>query len=247
MTTLKQRIKRTLPSDLRERLKALKRYKADRKNIQRRPAEVFTEIYLTNAWGGNSGEFFSGSEGPSVDQYVDTINNFIEKHNIRRVVDIGCGDYIVGKRIICNDYTGIDVVSVLIDTLNKEFSSVSRRFICADVAELAERPDAELYVIRQVLQHLSNEQIIKILTNLAEVPFLVVTEHYPASQDYVCMNKGKVHGWDTRVSQGSGVYLDAPPFNRQVELLLDCPGEKAHPDIHKRGAIRTFLVKRKTQ
>ena len=157
-------------------------------------------------------------------------------------MDIGCGDYRIGRNIICAKYTGIDVAPSVIKFNNEHFGSSSRRFVCLDAAGVEPLPAAELCLVRQVLQHLSNAQIASILAKLKNYPFVVVTEHYPSDADFVCANQDKVHGPDTRLHSGSGVYLDRPPFSLKAELLLNSAPEEEHEGVHSRGSIRTFLL-----
>jgi len=214
------------------------------RNRHRTPADVFTEIYTTNMWGGKPGELFSGlgSTGTAASDYVATINHFIRQRGIRSVLDIGCGDFAIGQKLDCADYTGVDVVPLVIERNQAEFGSDRRRFICLDAAGDGVLPAADLCLVRQVFQHLSNAQIANVLRKLKAFQFVIVTEHYPADKDFVAANLDKVHGPDTRAYSGSGVYLDRPPYNLRTELLLDCPGSSTAGGVHGRGSIRTYLV-----
>jgi hypothetical protein len=76
--------------------------------------------------------------------------------------------------------------------------------------------------LRQVLQHLSNQEIERVLANCRRYRWLIVTEHLPAATDVV-PNLDKPHGPDTRVYDRSGVFLEAPPFDLPVRILLEVP------------------------
>jgi len=41
-------------------------------------------------------------------------------------------------------------------------------------------PAADLYLVRQVLQHLSNEEIAKVIANLGNARRVLISEHLPA-------------------------------------------------------------------
>ena len=213
-------------------------------NQGRSSAEVFGEIYRTNAWGGEAGNYFSGtgSIGRAADAYVQAVNGFITKQGISSVVDIGCGDYRIGQKIACDRYVGIDVVDALIERNREQFASDSVDFTCLDAATAPELPSGELCLVRQVLQHLSNAQILAILPKLRQFRFVLVTEHYPSDADFRQPNADLVHGQDTRLSFGSGVYLDQPPFNQRTELLLECSDDDAASDVYRSGSIRCYLV-----
>lgn len=214
------------------------------KNRGRTAAEVFTEIYVTNAWGGKPGELNSGSGtyGPAAEKYVGFVNDFIRRNDVKTVVDLGCGDFAIGQEIKCESYVGVDVVQIVIDRNNQKFGTPNRRFVCIDVAGDEEIPDGDLCLVRQVFQHLSNDQILRVLQKVSKFRHVLITEDQPSEADLMSYNVDKIHGEDTRLYYGSGVYLDRPPFNRPIELLLDCPGKPDAARVHGRGSIRTFSL-----
>jgi hypothetical protein len=69
-----------------------------------------------------------------------------------------------------------------LEAFAKPYTSWLARFIteknvnkCADIIE-DKLPEGDLCLIRQVLQHLSNRQISRVLANCTKFPYLVVTE-----------------------------------------------------------------------
>jgi SAM-dependent methyltransferase len=219
--------------------------KGEAQDRGRSAGEVFDEIYRRNKWGGDSGEAFSGSGsvGLPVERYLSTINEFIRINRIDSVLDIGCGDYRVGKRIACEKYIGVDVAPSVIEENNRRYGRASREFVCLDAAGSDRLPEARLCLIRQVLQHLSNAQISAILAKLDQFPFVIITEHQIAATDFVTANADKVHGPFTRLFSGSAVYLDQPPFNLNMELVLEVQPSTEADEPHSRGWIRTFLIR----
>ena len=210
---------------------------------------VFTQIYAKNVWGGCKGEFNSGpgSRGTPASMYVSAVRQFISENNIGSIVDLGCGDFAIGRHIseVCANYTGVDVVQKLISQNSRVFGSESIRFECLDIVE-EELPDAQLCLIRQVFQHLSNEQILKILPKLVKYKYVLVTEHYPDDNNVIGYNFDKIHGADTRISNGSAVYLDKHPFcvkSTQLILEVPMPNPDGRLDLTYSGFIRTYLVR----
>ena len=216
-----------------------------RRNRGRGVAEIFGEIYEANRWGGERGHFSSGSgsTGEHAERYAEVIRAFIRDREVRHVVDLGCGDFRVGARLIDGidiTYTGIDVVPRLIEENRREHGSERVRFACLDITE-GPLPDGDLCLIRQVLQHLSNDQIGRILSKVGRYRFVLVTEHYPAPDALREKNRDKPCGEDVRVYDGSGVFLDAPPFNRRVSgPLLDVGA--GHCLMHPGERIQTYLI-----
>ena len=69
---------------------------------------IFTNIYEKNLWGNNRNVMYNGSSGLgssleyNKDHYIPFLQNFIKTHNIKTVVDLGCGDFVCGKMIYNN-------------------------------------------------------------------------------------------------------------------------------------------------
>lgn len=212
------------------------------RNQHRTLGEIFSDVYETAQWGGKRGEFCSGrGSDPSVTAaYCSAIRQFIAEHGVGSVVDLGCGDFEVGKLIQCPGvvYTGVDVVPALVERNRRLYGSASVRFECLDIVAEA-LPSAELCLIRQVFQHLSNQQIAAVLAKLSQFSHVIVTEHYPANPEACVPNVDKTPGPDTRVFDGSGVFLDKPPFRRQARLLLST---EVPATIESGETLRSFLV-----
>ena len=83
-------------------------------------AETFRRIYHTKTCGDNGEQFFSGagSRGQVAELYCELVIQFIRKNQVRSVVDLGYGDFALGRRIVEATgirYTGLDVVPELIE------------------------------------------------------------------------------------------------------------------------------------
>lgn len=241
-------LKQVLPKPLLRRLSTARsrviQSRENRANKDRSTRDVFSEIYAKNKWGGAPGEISSGSGsiGAAANIYIENVNRFIQSNGIQSVVDLGCGDFFVASHLECADYTGVDVVQAVVDRNNTEFGSDFRRFVCMDIAGSDELPHGELCLVRQVLQHLSNEQIQSILKKLEKFRFVLITEHQPANADFKTFNRNKTHGSTTRLYHGSGVYLDQPPFDLNPRLLFEYVGDESSHEVHGRGMIRSFLL-----
>jgi SAM-dependent methyltransferase len=206
--------------------------------------DVFTRIYKNNEWGGESGQYCSGhgSSGYHASLYADVIKKFIRDKEITSVVDLGCGDFTVGHKLQMDNikYIGIDIVEDLIMRNKDTYENTNILFKCLDIIN-DELPYADLCLIRQVLQHLSNSQIMAVLKNIKKYKYIIITEHYPSPFVQVIPNKDKPHGSDTRIIDNSAVYLDQSPFNIQgLSLLLEVD---AIVNLRKEGEkIKSFLI-----
>jgi hypothetical protein len=209
--------------------------------------DVFTKIYEENKWGGASGEYFSGtgSMDPSVPKYAALIRELITEKQISTVVDLGCGDFKVGCQIQIPGvkYIGIDIVQSLVEYNRARFSTATVSFLCCDIIK-NNLPEGQLCLIRQVLQHLSNQEIASILHNTQKYQYVIITEHYPSPIRHVIPNKDKPHGTGIRVLYDSAVYLDLPPFNLKVSRVLLDVDIRDHL-IFKGERLTTFLIENK--
>jgi hypothetical protein len=153
------------------------------------------------------------------------------------VVDLGCGDFRIGQRIcsaISVNYVGVDIVSELIAYNQSRFGSESVSFKCANIID-DELPNGELCLIRQVLQHLSNKQISRVLTNCTKFSYLLVTEDVYSGQR-MQPNLDIMHGPDNRLHKHSGVFLDRAPYSLQTQYVLEIPCPETS------SVIRTCLI-----
>jgi hypothetical protein len=205
------------------------------------PGEIFTTVYRKKLWGGRfsfgacSG---SGSRNPNVvAPYVDAVRKFLLDLGHPSVVDMGCGDFYVGSQFVdyCAKYLACDVVDFVIAQNRRRYPQVE---FCVLDAVSDELPAGDVVLIRQVLQHLSNQQVSKILWKLSQYQYAIITEHIPGFAHFV-PNMDKIAGADHRVNFGSGLVLTEPPFNlraRRAQALCEVS--------EFGGVIRTMLFER---
>ncbi len=226
-------------------------YRKHRINIYRKMShqksvkDVFTEVYNKNMWQGDGGTFHSGSGSNNdlADKYSAEVKKIIVDKNIKRMIDLGCGNFNVSKRIVNDNlyYIGVDVVEKLINFNNENYGKENIRFLCGDIIE-DELPDADLCIIRQVLQHLSNSQISTILEKVKKYKYVLITEHYPSSKTRkIIPNKDKPHGADVRIYDNSAVYLTKYPFNIG-DLTLVSEIKLNEYLVNYGEMLRTFLM-----
>jgi len=148
----------------------------------------------------------------------------LKERRIESIVDAGCGDFNVGSRL-CSDVTkciALDVSSYIIDANQKRYGDISNvNFQVADLI-VTTVPTADLVLIRQVLQHLTNDQIERVLHNLDSSTWrsVLVTEAVTDPSNDAGANLDlRSHSVRTRVNFGSGVFVDRPPFNRPAKRI----------------------------
>lgn len=194
-------------------------------------ARVFDDIYKTHAWGVDETKIdkFSSGSGSNLENagsYKDIIINITNSRRVKVVLDIGCGDFRVSNEIIKSIgqeilWIAIDVSKVIIDRNKSCYSYQNVKFLHMD-ATLHPLPPADLVLIREVMQHLSNSDIIKMMNNIPVGAHVVSTNTVPVN----CKKKNGdiATGAQSRAYLGQGIFLDLPPFN----LRLDDLGEWQH-------------------
>jgi hypothetical protein len=193
---------------------------------------VFTKIYKERLWyfGEQPLEvpYYSGtgSYGEAAEAYTRLVVDFVRDRNIVSMVDVGCGDFSIGKKITGSApetlrYFGCDIVRDVIEYNNLKYGDSRITFLhlnaCVD-----KLPQGDLLTIRQVLQHLSNQQITQIMEQAVSFKYVLITEHQLAEGLQQSYNADKAAGPDIRLARGSGVYLDKKPFSLSVKELLRC-------------------------
>jgi len=190
-------------------------------------SQKFDYIYKNKFWGFDiDKKFYSGdgSHNPEIiNPYIKVVKKFLTKLSNPVIVDLGCGDFNIGSQILylAKKYYGIDIVENLINFNKTNFKNENLIFLKLDITNDV-LPEADVCLIRQVLQHLSNEDIFSFIKNMnGKYKFLIVTEHLPRGNFEA--NYNIESNPDTRQLFNSGVVLHKPPFNlkyKSSEILL---------------------------
>jgi len=149
-----------------------------RRNFINENIKKFTNIYETQLWGNNNNKFYKGSSGdgswPKNNTiYMEFLKKFIKENNIKRVTDLGCGDFLCGEQIYTNldvSYNGYDAYKKMIDYHSSKYSSSLKfKFHHLDFVEDRRKIEAgDLCIIKDVLQHLNNKDIYALLDYLCK-------------------------------------------------------------------------------
>jgi hypothetical protein len=238
----RSRVARFIPHQVREQISA-SQLKARRAHNAEKPVEaVFTEVYASGVWGkGEEFDSGSGSRGTVAAEYAALMRRIIDAEKARSVVDIGCGDFRVASQFVegLDSYLGVDVVEHLIARNTATYGRPGIRFDTVDASQ-SDLPGADICLVRQVLQHLSNRQIAGILERCRKFPLVVVTEHWPSAAVASAPNRDKPHGPDTRLDKNSYVDIASDPFRVEpVEEVLRLPVDRSL--YHPGETIRTVM------
>jgi len=175
--------------------------------------KVFTKFYEEGPWDEN-GFVFSGAQIEITREYVDFLQDFMKKNNIQSVVDVGCGDWAFSRYIDWSgvEYKGIDIVKLVIDRNQRLFAKSSITFIHGDALEM-DLPEADLLICKDVLQHLPNADVLRLLKQLHKFKHCLFTD-YVDPITLSSYNRDIVCGWLRFID------LTKPPFNLKGEKVF---------------------------
>jgi glycosyltransferase involved in cell wall biosynthesis len=174
--------------------------------------KLFEQFYAKKIWGGGSGE----SANPEFTKdYRLFLQNFLRQHNVRSVLDLGCGDWQFSRLMDWSgiEYTGIDAAQPVIESNQKNYAANNLRFIQGDINKMA-LPQADLAIIKDVLQHWSNAAILKLIPKLRNFPFVLLVNDFQ-SRNIDCQN-----------GDWRRLNLNAPPFNLGAKEVFSFRGKK---------------------
>jgi glycosyltransferase involved in cell wall biosynthesis len=173
---------------------------------------VFTSIYHNKLWGENpSGE---GALPEYTKIYRYFLQNFFKDHHIQNVIEIGCGDWQFSRHMDWTgiQYTGYDVFKEVVEKNQAQFSSSSIKFIHGNVLR-ENLPEADLLLCKDVLQHLPNEEILSLLSQLKKFKHcLIVNDVDPDSLTG--------NNWNIPLGGLRDLDLTKSPFNIKGKKIL---------------------------
>lgn len=237
-------VKAYTPTPLRKvarRLKREIRWARDR----RLPARVvFQKVYAEREWGhDNTDGFYSGTGSDPIpaSAYAENIRRYIEREGIRSIVDLGCGDYRVASLLVSDkvQYVGVDIVEEVIAANREHHVSPNVRFECLDITR-DPLPTGELCLIREVFQHLSNAEILSVLSKLRGFSHVIFSDAQLPRSAIKKPNRDIAHGRDSRGWKYSALFLDLPPFNVPTQLLFEI--ELPHYVLRPGERICTYRI-----
>jgi SAM-dependent methyltransferase len=185
---------------------------------------AFTDIYTNGIWGRDA--YGQGTSGPgsSLAQgqpFIEYVQDFLQNHAIQSVVDLGCGDWVLAQKISWGDrdYIGIDVVENLVKKNQSLYASDTIHFLHLDAA-IESIPAADLLICKDMLMHLPNSAVLRILSELKRFKYcLFVNDVNPSGVARGIANS------DTHTGGFRYLDLTQPPFNVVPHYLsyYTCP------------------------
>lgn len=134
-------------------------------NTRETPAyDTFSDIYRKALWGKKN-QSGSGSTLKEGQLYIDTMNRLIRENGWKSIVDVGCGDGLIGSRLQVEHYTGVDCVPSLLAENRKRY--FGKNYLALDISEKYDTiPVADCLVCKDVLHHWPTETVKRLLDYL---------------------------------------------------------------------------------
>ena len=145
--------------------------------------------------GGTSG---AGSSGRLAEFKIRTLNDFIGKHKVKSLMDIGSGDGFIAGQICAETYIGYDVSDTAVKKCSKEFENDLSRVFTTDWVDGLE---ADMSISMDVIFHLVEDEIF----------------HEHIRRLFTCATKFVVIYSSDCVSEGMSVHYKDRLFSEYVE------------------------------
>ncbi|MCU0892253.1 MAG: methyltransferase domain-containing protein [Sandarakinorhabdus sp.] len=142
---------------------------------------VFKHIFESRYWGDNESVSGVGSSLAQTEQIRTDLPKLVAQFGIKSILDAPCGDLNWIKHILPEmgiDYIGADIVEGVVELARSNNKYDRARFMQLDIVK-GPLPEADLWLCRDVLFHLSFNEIRSALTNFRNsgINYILVTSH----------------------------------------------------------------------
>jgi hypothetical protein len=202
--------------------------------------QLFGWVYENNQWGVSDEGAKYNSDSPShrTVPYRNYLSRFLAEHaDVRKVVDLACGDYRVSRETDLGNvhYLGVDIYDRLIDHNKALYGDEHHEFQVRDLVE-DDLPSGDLGLMSMVLYLMSHADVRAILPKLRQYRYVLITDGQPDIPVSERRNLDKrTDKYTPRDVHNNGFYLELPPFSLDLEVVLEyqIPGGEI---------IRTILI-----
>ena len=139
--------------------------------------KIFKYIYNSGYWidynlSSHQSRSGKGSNLENALHLQNSLKIFFKKNKIRKIIDIGCGDFNWMKNLLKDveyeSYLGVDIVDSLIDQNTLRYGNEKNKFVSKDIVkdDLSFIEKSDFILIRHVFIHLDNSSINKIINKI---------------------------------------------------------------------------------
>lgn len=172
-----------------------------------------------SSWYRKGGQGSGPGSAPGyTSRYRAFLETFIREKEIGGIVDYGCGDWQFSKLVDWGlvAYTGLEIDQDLVNRLQADYGNERRRFLCvdADNPEIHEIHKYNLLITKDVMQHLTNSDILRLERLFSEKASHILWVNdmdKDPSKNNADILRGDYRKLDLRL----------PPFQFNVEILFE--------------------------
>ena len=189
---------------------------------------IFKNIYEKQLWNNGNKNIPLSGPGSSLEhtkEYSNLLTKFIYENKCKSVLDLGCGDLTwIHKTQFFNDssikYIGVDVVESLISEHLTNFPE--KQFLCKDITIFYDIDNVDIIIIRDVIFHLTNTEILSIFNNIKnKFKFIIITS---------CRNSVNTDNFNKWHFSEKNIHIE--PFNKSQNFFI-----KINEPFFKRNAL----------
>ena len=141
--------------------------------------QVFNKIYSSGSWGDGSSTkplSGSGSNSENAQPYVEYVSRIIKDFDLKRVLDIGHGDFEMWKnwQFPGIEYLGVDISDKATRLAQTKYQNNNLVFKTLDFTQLDDVPFADILITKDCLQHLPNQAILMLLQKFSSYEHLII-------------------------------------------------------------------------
>jgi SAM-dependent methyltransferase len=175
--------------------------------------EIFDYVFENNSWNGTESRSGGGSTYDITETLRRSLRTVICMHDVRSVIDVGCGDYNWMRHVAYDlQYLGVDISPKVVEYCESRYGDATHKFISCDITtDRLTIPKVDMVLVRDCMVHLKNEDAYAILeTVLSWGPKLLALTHFPVKEN-----------GDTPGLLWRPLNMMKPPFNlREPDLML---------------------------
>ena len=137
-------------------------------------AARFADIYEKDVWrfrlAAETPKSGPGSSLAATERLRAELPLLLNRLGAKTLIDVGCGDFTWMQHVALEQaYIGLDVVASVIEANREAHAAPHRRFLFADATQ-DEIPDGDVVLLREILFHLSFDDIARVLRNVLAKP-----------------------------------------------------------------------------
>ena len=142
--------------------------------------EVFREIYKANGWKSEQSKSGPGSTMLATANLRRKLPELLRRLGVETFLDAPCGDFNWMRTVDLQGikYIGGDIVPEIINDLQAKYSGPGRQFLELDIVQ-DKIPRADLWLCRDVLFHLSEADVLRVLKSAAsaDIRYFLTSSH----------------------------------------------------------------------